>query len=1160
MRNAILALLLAVAMTACCAAGAQRLASSFARDVNVPGGWRVEGGPGKHDTRAGIVSLSGTGDDMSYWRRDVPGLRPGATYRVRFRVRALPGSATRTVISGLDVCNRDYGASTQWRTESFVFTTPRDVASAFARLGQWHLKGTVQFSDFTLSPVQPVYRREKGVTLGAGETVSGTEYEFAAPLGDEGSNSARTLASHTAPFNSNRWVFASGHEVVYRLGVPQARQTAARVVVNVNYYVGGACVVEASADGTNWIEAGRLSAVGRRTLTIPERLLPAREVWLRLRGESAIDAAGNSAPGAFQIDALRYTATLERPLPDVAGATAYVEIHRDDPRVLVRVEDVGRLGVGGPGDAVRLRLRPPAGASGHASASVTLSGGGHTATFTALKAAKVETTVSVPYRWTRTGATRLTISCVWLDGQRARPVLVATTEQHVPAFFAQDYGCRLPHPTGADLWWCESTWKVWPGRASPAGAPAQGAAVRLQAARREREHAQLVLRPQADLGPLRVTATALRGPRGATIPASAVEVREVVTVRVRTPSDQAGVVGDWPDPLAPLKGPWRPQPGKQNALWVTVTVPPGAPAGEYAGDILLRGGRWSARAPVRLRVWDFALPEHTALRSGFGVSPGTIQRYHNLKSGEALEKVWDLTMRSFAKRRINPYNPMALAPYEVSITGLHWTGGVRDNARKTTGQWSLRVVDDQPGVAVTVNSASLIPVEPGRRYRLSWFAMTDRPGQQYQVTVGCHDSARQWIYGRNIDLTATGNGEWVSESVDITDRLPAQARYVNIALRPCPWSEAGEQTGVAWFDDIVLLRDNEGENLVPDGSFEAEPRPEVRLDFSRFDVAARRYLDGLGFNAFTVTVYGLPGGRHPHFSQGDFFGYAAGTPEYDRLMTDYGRQLEEHLAKNGWLHKAYVYWYDEPEEADYPIVQEGNRRLAKYTPRLKRMLTEQFEPPLFGHVQLWCPITPAYARAAAAARQRLGEEVWWYVCTGPWAPYCTLFIDKPAIELRMWLWQTWMNQVDGILIWETTWWTSPNQFREQVQNPWADPMAYVADVSGVWGNGDGRFFYPANRDPNGDRETEYVEAPYDSLRWEMLGEGIEDWEYFRILRERIERAEKSGASKSRTAAARRLLSVPPSICRDMVTFTTDPRPLYRHREAVARAIEALSAR
>jgi hypothetical protein len=118
-------------------------------------------------------------------------------------------------------------------------------------------------------------------------------------------------------------------------------------------------------------------------------------------------------------------------------------------------------------------------------------------------------------------------------------------------------------------------------------------------------------------------------------------------------------------------------------------------------------------------------------------------------------------------------------------------------------------------------------------------------------------------------------------------------------------------------------------------------------------------------------------------------------------------------------------------------------------------------------------------------------------------------------------------------------------------------MSYVADVSGVWGNGDGRFFYPPNRDPNGDRTTPYLTGPVDSIRWEMLGEGIEDWEYFRTLEAAVKAAEAAGRKDTLTERARKLLVVPPQITSDLTHFTTDPQLLYRHRQAIAETIEAL---
>jgi len=123
---------------------------------------------------------------------------------------------------------------------------------------------------------------------------------------------------------------------------------------------------------------------------------------------------------------------------------------------------------------------------------------------------------------------------------------------------------------------------------------------------------------------------------------------------------------------------------------------------------------------------------------------------------------------------------------------------------------------------------------------------------------------------------------------------------------------------------------------------------------------------------------------------------------------------------------------------------------------------------LIGGPNIWCPLTPSYDAKVAAERRPAGEEFWWYICTGPKAPYCTLFIDHPGTELRVWLWQTWQRRIDGLLIWQTNYWTSSAAYPDPAapQNPYEDPMGWVSGYStpaGVrqpWGNGDGRFLYP----------------------------------------------------------------------------------------------------
>jgi hypothetical protein len=335
----------------------------------------------------------------------------------------------------------------------------------------------------------------------------------------------------------------------------------------------------------------------------------------------------------------------------------------------------------------------------------------------------------------------------------------------------------------------------------------------------------------------------------------------------------------------------------------------------------------------------------------------------------------------------------------------------------------------------------------------------------------------------------------------------------------------------------------------------------VIVDFSEFDKAAEYYLDRMGFNAFVLPIEGMGGGTFYERYAGEFGGFKAGTPEYERLWGDYVRQLETHLREKGWLDKAYVYWFDEPEPRDYEFVIEGMQRLKRHAPGIRRMLTEQPEPPLYGHVDLWCGLTPEWTREKAEERKKAGEEVWWYICTGPRAPYIGLFIEHPGVEMRLWGWQTWQYGIQGILIWETTWWTSPTAFPDKLQNPWEDPMSYVSGygvpqgTKQFWGNGDGRFLYPPRRDPNG-QHPPAIEPPSSSVRWENLRDGVEDYEYFVILQKQIERL-RGKAPESLLKEAEKLLEVPEHISKDLTHFTTDPRPLLEHRRKIARMIERL---
>lgn len=337
-----------------------------------------------------------------------------------------------------------------------------------------------------------------------------------------------------------------------------------------------------------------------------------------------------------------------------------------------------------------------------------------------------------------------------------------------------------------------------------------------------------------------------------------------------------------------------------------------------------------------------------------------------------------------------------------------------------------------------------------------------------------------------------------------------------------------------------------------------------RFDFSAWDAAMTRAIERYRFNSFQLHIPGMGGGTFHSRVEGELLGYKDGTPEYRTAFENYCKAIESHLREKGWLDRAYVYWFDEPDPKDYAFVNAGFRKLKEAAPGLNRMLTEQVEPELAGGPNIWCPVSYEYNHQAAEERRRHGEKFWWYVCTAPKAPYATLFIDHPATELRVWLWQTWQRKIDGILVWDTNYWTSPTAYpkKELPQNPYEDPMSWQTGYGAApgsrnpWGNGDGRFIYPPEAAANGLPAGPVLDGPVESIRWEMLRDGIEDYEYCAILRRLlVEKGDRLPPSRRESLA--KLLEVPDSITSTMTVFTKDPAPIEAHRHSLAKAIESL---
>ncbi|MFO7902134.1 MAG: glycoside hydrolase domain-containing protein [Planctomycetota bacterium] len=978
-------------------------AAPAAEDEVTPAGWSLSGTEGEW-LDEDVLTVNGNGEDHGYWSTRVDGLEPGRIYRFSFRARRLEGSEG-SIVSGPRFANCDHrDVGSEWSELEQVFRVPEGVTDTTIRLGHWKAKGAIQFDWVKLAPAIAVRPSHDVGVLGERESIVENRYRFSHPGNRRIGNAHRNIWKGTAGFNTYRWTFGTQDaEVIYRLAVPGHPFTSGTVVVNVNYHRAGTCRVEVSRDGKEWDLIGERSEVGRLTGELPADLLPAKHCFLRVK-----PASGKVN---FQVNKVDFEGDLQGDVPSATGWTSFAEVaHRSqDLRVEQVVVDLnapdgnylvkadvknlrptpvqlaltGRFGE--PSHSAARIERPPVEIKGETASQLVL---------------------PFPDDWAGDPLARLTLLA------KDEVAWSATGTVKLPDYFRSNYGARIAGIEGATaVWWADAARKIPPSRAVP-GHTSQAAT--LSAARNDYEAVQVVVRPQEKLTGLTAKATALSGPGGAKIAADEIEICRVYYHMVTHPTDSTGIVGPWPDALPPLDDPIDVEAGKNQPLWILVHVPTDAAAGDYTGRIELAADGFSASVPLRLHVWDFALPETNRINTAFGLRTRNIHRYHQLESEADRRRVMDMYHQLMSEHRISPYDPTPYDPWRVEF-------------------------------------------------------------------------------------------------------------------KP-----------------------------------EADP-PRAETDFSDFDPAMRRAIERFNFTNFRLRLEGIGWGSWSGHGEGKIEGFEAGTPEYEAMFASQARRMESHLKKNGWLDMAYLYWFDEPHPEDYPFVRDVMNRVEKAAPGIPRFLTEQPEPELYGAVDIWCPVSPRYDHKVAEERRQHGDEFWWYVCTGPKAPYCTLFIDHPASELRVWLWQTWKRDITGVLVWSINYWTSPAEYTDHAQNPYEDPMGYRSryddpEVKQYWGNGDGRFLYPplAAAEPGVQGEEPVIEPPVSSIRLEMLREGIEDYEMLWTLRDLLS-SQGQKLSAEQRKQYENLLEVPPEITRSMTDFTTDSKPILEHRRQVAEAIERLMA-
>lgn len=325
----------------------------------------------------------------------------------------------------------------------------------------------------------------------------------------------------------------------------------------------------------------------------------------------------------------------------------------------------------------------------------------------------------------------------------------------------------------------------------------------------------------------------------------------------------------------------------------------------------------------------------------------------------------------------------------------------------------------------------------------------------------------------------------------------------------------------------------------------------LEIDWTEFDRDMTEFYDGLKLNNFRFRIEGIGYSDHDNLHEPVIAGVKRGNPQYERLMGMYLTEVQRHLEKKGWIDGVWVQTFDEPTSQHFEYVRWQNSLVERYAPKLRRLMTPTDGPNLaISGINIWCPV-PYHLHTEDLPKCRTrGDDIWWYICCSPPGTWAGMHIDHPGVDLRVWSWQSWDENVTGLLYWMVNWWTGRSGYADpqRPQNPYLDPAGWGKRAkplsrAHVWGNGEGRFIYPPVACADARQSETVLDGPNSSYRLELLREGIEDYEYFAMLK--------------RLDPSNRLLKVPESVTRRLDDYSTDPTAMEGHRIKMAREIERL---
>lgn len=253
--------------------------------------------------------------------------------------------------------------------------------------------------------------------------------------------------------------------------------------------------------------------------------------------------------------------------------------------------------------------------------------------------------------------------------------------------------------------------------------------------------------------------------------------------------------------------------------------------------------------------------------------------------------------------------------------------------------------------------------------------------------------------------------------------------------------------------------------------------------------------------------------------------------------------------KAGAAELCYIYLFDEVPEEQFDALKKAAGRIREALPGVPTSTTANdreygLTSGVSDVMDTWATSIVAFSTEeylAKVKRSRAnGVKVKWYTTIWPPDPYPTFLIEDDAIGARLLMGaMTQKYRPDGFGYWATTWWGANDS--PITKGPYTDWNPFTGAS-----HGDGSLFCPGE------------DGPLTTIRFENFRDGLEDYEYYRLLEKAIAAGRQRGVPEAQLQSAEALLRVPEEIVKALDDFTRDARLLERHRLRIAEAIEDLT--